>query len=133
MYSINIQSKYLMKIYSKLVAKIRNNKTRIKKAAGIGVLALGFRYGSINPIPTNLSSNSTQQVEQVHNFVEDNMQMQVINTDGKVKEGLSHKSSSHLIKTGSGILIGNKQISDGSKSALKIRSGELGKGSNPGA
>jgi hypothetical protein len=28
--------------------------------------------------------------------------------DGKVQEGLSHKSSSHLIKTGSGVLIGNK-------------------------
>jgi hypothetical protein len=53
--------------------------------------------------------------------------MQLINTDGKVKEGLSHKSSSHLIKTGSGILIGNQQISEGLKSALIIRSGDLGK------
>lgn len=48
-----------MKIYSKLVAKIRNIKTRIKTAVSIGTMALGFRYGSINPIPTNLSSNST--------------------------------------------------------------------------
>ncbi len=51
--------------------------------------------------------------------------------DGKVQESLSHKSSSHWIKTGSGVLIGNKQISESSKSALKIRSGELGK-SGPG-
>ena len=58
--------------------------------------------------------------------------MHVINTDGKVKDALSHKSSSHLIKTGSGILIGNQQISEGSKSALRIRSGDLGK-SGPGA
>jgi len=117
-----------MKIYSKLVAKIRNNKTRIKKAVGIGTMALGFRFGSINLSPTNLTSNSTQQIERVDTFVEENTQMKV---DGKVQEGLSHKSSSHLIKTGSGVLIGNKRISEGSKSALGIRSGELGK-SGPG-
>jgi len=34
-------------------------------------------YGSINSIPTNLSSNSTQQVEQVHNYVEEDMQVEV--------------------------------------------------------
>ena len=106
-----------MKIYSKLFAKIRNNKTRIKKTVGIVTMALGFRYGSINSIPTNLSSNSTQQIEKVQNFVEEDMQ--VVNTDGKV------------IKTGSGVLIGNKRISEGSKSALGIRSGDLGK-SGPG-
>ena len=103
-----------MKIYSKLVAKIRNNKPRIKKAVGIGIMALGFRYGSINPIPTNMSSDSTQQIEKVQNFVEEDMQ--VVNTDGKV------------IKTGSGVLISNKRISEGSKYALGIRSGDhLGK------
>ena len=64
------------------------------------------------------SSNSTQQVEQVHNYVEE--EILVTNTDGKV------------IKTGSGILIGNQPISEGSKSALTIRSGDLGK-SGPGA
>lgn len=106
-----------MKIYSKLVAKIRNNKTRIKTAVGIGTMALGFRYGSINPIPTNLSSNSTQQIEKVQNFVEEDMQ--VVTRDGIV------------IKTGSGVLIGNKRISEGSKSALGIRSGAIGK-SGPG-
>jgi len=106
-----------MKIYSKLVAKIRNHKTRIKKAAAISIMALGFRYGRINPIPTNLSSNSTHQIEKVQNFVEEDMQ--VVNTDGKV------------IKTGSGVLISNKGISEGSKSALGIRSVDLGK-SGPG-
>ena len=90
-----------MKLYSKLAAKIRNNKTRIKKAGGIGIMALGFRYGSINQIPTNLSSNSTQQIEKVQNFVEEDMQ--AVNTDGKV------------IKTGSGVLITNKRISEGFK------------------
>jgi hypothetical protein len=72
-----------MKIYSKLLGKIRNNKTRIKKTIGIGTLALGLRYGSINSIPTNLSSNSTQQIEKVQNFVEEDMQ--VVNTDGKLE------------------------------------------------
>ena len=119
-----------MKIYSKLLGKIRKNKTRVKKAVGIVTIAVGFRYGRINSISTNLSSNSTQQVEQVHNYVEEGMQG--INADGKVKDALSHKSSGHLIKTGSGILIGNQQISEGSKSALIIRSGDLGK-SGPGA
>lgn len=65
-----------------------------------------------------MSSNSTQQVEQVHNFVEEDMQ--VINTDGKV------------IKTGSGLLISNQQISEGSKSALEVRCGDSRK-SVPGA
>jgi len=119
-----------MKIYSKLLEKIRNNKTKAKKAVGIVTIAVGLRYGSINSIPTNLSSNSTQQVEQVHNYVEENMH--VINTDGKVKDALSHKSSSHLIKTGSGILIGNQQISEGLKSTLRIRSADFDK-SGPGA
>ena len=107
-----------MKIYSKLVAKIRNNKNRIKKAGGIGIMALRIRYGSINSIPTNLSSNSTQQIEKVQNFVEQDMQ--VVNTDGKV------------IQTGSGVLISNKRISEGSKSALGIRSGDSSK-TGPGA
>lgn len=119
-----------MKIYSKLLVKIRNNKTRLKKAIGIVTVAVGLRYIKINSIPINLSSNSTQQVEQVQNYVEEDMQ--VINTDGRVKDGLSHKSSSHLIKTGFGILIVNQQISEGSKSALIIRSSNLGK-SGPGA
>ena len=106
-----------MTIYSKLLAKIRNNKTKVKKSIGIVTMAVGLRYGSINPISTNLSSNSTQQVEQVHNYVEEDVQ--VVNTDGKVKDGLSRKSSSSLIKTGSGILIGNRQMSEGSKSDLR--------------
>ena len=37
---------------------------------------------------------------------------------------MSHKSSSRLIKTGSGVLIGNKRISESSKSALEIRRGD---------
>lgn len=114
-----------MKIYSKLLGKIRKNKARIKKTIGILTLGVGIRYGSINSSPTNLPSNSTQQIERVDTFVEEHTQ------DGKVQEGLSHKSSSRLIKTGSGVLIGNKRISEYSKSALEIRSGELGK-SGPG-
>ena len=82
-----------MKIASKLLGKIRNNKTRVKKAVGIVTVAVGLRYGTMNSIPTNLSSNSTQQVEQVHNYVEEDMR--VINTYGKV------------IKTDCVILIGN--------------------------
>jgi len=85
-----------MKIYSKLLSKIRNNKARVKKVVGIVSVAVGLRYGKINSIPTSLSSNSTQQVEQVQNYVEEDIQ--VIDTDGKV------------IKTGSVILIGNQEV-----------------------
>jgi hypothetical protein len=49
-----------MKIYSKLLGKIRNNKPRVKKIIGIVGVAVGLRYGKINSIPTNLSSNYTQ-------------------------------------------------------------------------
>ena len=56
-------------------------------------LAAGLKYGKINSIPTSLSSNSTQQVEQVQNYVEED-----IDTDGKI------------IKTGSVILIGNQEV-----------------------
>ena len=59
-----------MKVYCKVLSKIRNNKAKLKKVVGIVPVAFGLRYGKINSIPTNLSSNSTQQVEQVHNFVE---------------------------------------------------------------
>lgn len=99
-----------MKMYYKIVAKIQD-------AVGIGILALGFRYGRINlSLLSPMPSNSTQQMERVDTFVEENIAMEV---DGKV------------IRTGSGILIGNQRISEGSKSALTIRSGELGK-SGPG-
>ena len=47
-----------MKIYSKSLGKIQNSKTRVKKAVGIVAMAVGLRHGSINSIPTNLSSNS---------------------------------------------------------------------------
>jgi hypothetical protein len=85
-----------MKIYSKLLSKIQNNKARVKKVVGIASVAVGLRYGKINSIPTSLSSNSTQQVEQVQNYVEEDIQ--VIDTDGKV------------IKTGYVILIGNQEV-----------------------
>jgi len=85
-----------MKFYSKLLVIIRNNKTRVKKIIGIVSVAVGLRYGKINSIPTSLWSNSTQQVKQLDNYVEEDMQ--VIHTDGKV------------IKTGSGILIGNQKV-----------------------
>jgi hypothetical protein len=85
-----------MKIYSKLLGKIQNNKARVKKVVGIVSVAVGLRYGKINPIPASLWSNSTQQVEQVQNYVEEDIQ--VIDTDGKV------------IKTGSVILIGNQEV-----------------------
>ena len=111
----------MIKIYSKLLGKIRNNKTRIKNAVGMGTMALGLRYGRINSSATNLPLNSTQQIERAHTFVEQHTQIKV---DGKVQE-------SHLIKTGSGVLIGNKRISENSKSALGIRNGDLGK-SGPG-
>jgi len=60
---------------------------------GTFFLAAGIKYGKINSIPTSLSSNSTQQVEQVQNYVEED-----IDTDGKI------------IKTGSVILIGNQEV-----------------------
>ena len=107
-----------MKIYSKLLSKIQNNKARVKKIVGIVSVAVGLRYGKINPIPASLWSNSTQQVEQVQNYVEEDIQ--VIDTDGKV------------IKTGSGILINNQQISEGLKSALEVHCGDFRK-SGPGA
>lgn len=58
-----------MKIYSKFLIKIWNNKARVKKLVGIVSVAVGLKYDKINSIPTRLSSNSTQQVEQVQNYV----------------------------------------------------------------
>ena len=110
-----------MKIYSKILRKIRNNKDRTKKTIGIFTLGVGIRYGSINSSPINLPSNSTQQIQRVDNFVDEHTQ------DCKVQEGLSNKSSSRLTKTSSVVLIGNKLISKYSKSALEIRSGDLDK------
>ena len=95
-------------------------------------MALGFRYGSINLIPTNLSSNSTQQIEKVQNFED----MQVADTSGK--RNLNNKSSSNLIETGSGAEIEVKTSVPPSKaleSTLGIRSGNIegvdGFGVNP--
>ena len=75
-----------------------------------------------------MSSNSTQQVEQtynpVHNYVEEDMQ--VVDTSGK--RNLNNKSSSNLIKTGSGCVIEVKTSVPPSKaleSTLGIRSGNI--------
>ncbi len=94
-----------MKIYSKLVGKIVKNKTRIKNAVGIVSFAIGLRYCKINSIPDNLSSNPTSQVERIYN---------------------------HHVEADSGVLTSNKQISEGSKSSLNVRCGDLSK-SGPGA
>ena len=96
--------------------QLKTLKFKIRKAINIGIVAFGFRYSSINPIPITLSanSNSAQPIQQ--NLIEEDLQL--INADMK------------LIKTGSGVLISNK--CQGSNSALGIqRGGDLGK-SGPG-
>ena len=105
-----------MKIYSKIVNKIRNNKQKLKKVSGIGMMALGFRYRSINPIPINpnLSLNSIQQIEKVEN------------TSGK--RNLNNKSSSNLVQTNSRVVIEVQMSVPPSKaleSTLQIRSGNI--------
>jgi len=106
-----------MKIYSKLGVKIRNNKTRIRSAIGIVTVAIGLRYRRINSISNSSVSNSTTQVERLHSYMEEDLQ--IIDTNDKI------------IKTGSGDLINNQQICEASKYALRIRSGDLNK-SGPG-
>lgn len=48
-----------MKIYTKVLGKIRHTKVRVKKAIGIATVTVGLRYASINSTPINLLSNST--------------------------------------------------------------------------
>ena len=43
----------MIKIYSKLLGKIRKNKARVKKAVGIVAVTVGLRYVRINSIPTD--------------------------------------------------------------------------------
>jgi len=123
-----------MKIISKLLGKIRKNKHRLKKIIAIIIVGLTTRrygrHGKIDLIPINSSSNSSQQAEHVPNYVEEDMQL--VNIDGKIKYGLNNKSSSRIVKTGSGILMGNQQIAKDSKDTVnQIRGGDLGK-SGPG-
>ena len=44
-----------MKVYDKFLSKIRKNKAKLKKVAGIVTVAVGLRYGKFNSIPTSLS------------------------------------------------------------------------------
>lgn len=106
-----------MKIYSKLLGKIRNNKTRFKKAIGIVSIAIKLKYNRTDLISRELLLNSTKQNEQV------------VKIDSTIKDALSNKSSNYFINTGSRISIND---SEGSKSLLTIRAGDLGK-SSPGA
>lgn len=73
MYSIKLLTRYMLKFYDKLLRAIQNNKEKFK-GVGIVSVAVWLRYGKINSIPTYLSSNFTQQVEQtqnpVHNYIE---------------------------------------------------------------
>ena len=73
--------KYSMKVYSKIITKIRNNKARIKKSGGIGIMVLGLRYGTINPIHNNLSSSSTQHIKNVQ-ALESTLQIRSGNIEG---------------------------------------------------
>ena len=108
-----------MKIYSKLSNKIKNNKNKVRTALSIVLLALGLKYGNgNNKIPINWSSNGNQEAIKEQNFFK--------------RDTLTKDTNDKLIKTGYGLLISKKNISQGSKSALEIRSGDLGK-SGPGA
>jgi hypothetical protein len=110
--------------------KIKSSVRKRKVLTAIALI-LSLLFGKPR-LSFSRSSSSNLDNQVVQERVIEERDMQVINTDGKVKDGLSNKSSSHLIKTGSGILIGNQQISEGSKSALIIRSGNFGK-NGPGA
>ena len=73
--------KYSMKVYSKIITKIRNNKARIRKSGGIGIMVLGLRYVTINPIHNNLSSSSTQHIKNVQ-ALESTLQIRSGNIEG---------------------------------------------------
>ena len=107
-----------MKIYYKVLNRIKNNKLKLTNVGGIVSLAFGLRYGKINSIPTNFSLNYIPQVEKVHNFFNEDVQIM--------------ETKDNIIKTGDILLVSDKRISNGSKSALAIRSGEISK-TNAGA
>lgn len=73
-------------------------------------MVIVFRYGKMNQSIDNSLLNSNQQTERITDYIETDLQLIDDNEFG-------NNCSSHLIKTGSGILIGNKQISDNWQSA----------------
>ena len=107
----------------------------VKKTIAIFTFAVTLRYGSRIPVEDLL--DSPQVMKQTYDSIEKDEEQ--INTNGLIENNLDQQNNlSSLnnlmkIKTGSGIFITNQEISEHSKSALEIRSGELGKGSSPGA
>jgi hypothetical protein len=86
---------------NKIKSSVR--KRKVLKAIALACILL---FGKPR-LSFSRSSSSNLDNQVVLERVIEERDMQVIKIDGKVKDGLSHKSSNHLIKTGSGILIGN--------------------------
>lgn len=76
-----------MKLYYKLLEKIKNNKTRVKNGISIISFAVGLRYCRINSYTTNLSSNSTQQVEQVYEALKYTLEIRSGSAEGLPVDG----------------------------------------------
>lgn len=112
----------MVKIYSKLLGKFRRNRSKVKTVFGAVGMAIGLRYGQMNLNLIEESLNSNQK------------DAHIVTPTIEVEEILESESSTHLIKiqTGSGVLIGNSKISEGSESALAVRSGDQTK-FGPGA
>jgi hypothetical protein len=84
---------------NKIKSSVR--KRKVLKAIALACILL---FGKPR-LSFSRSSSSNLDNQVVLERVIEERDMQVIKIDGKVKDGLSHKSSNHLIKTGSGILI----------------------------
>ena len=59
-----------------------NDKTKIKNAVGIFIVAVGLRYSKINTIPISSSLNFIQQLKRLNSYIEEDIQL--INTNSKV-------------------------------------------------
>ena len=126
-----------------LIRKIRSVKKRklIKNLVGTWAAGMSLRYGQMShktePSPFFVTYNQfNQQLERPHPY----QQSMIVNDDNQSSTENQSVEKIRAVKLGSGIKLiskkGNKQqnqISEPLKSALEVRSGDLGKGSSPGA
>ena len=102
------------------------NRQTIQKAIGLAVTAWTFRFGAISsdPLPPDVSDGPyNQRLEEYSSY--------------KKTEPDDESINPIQVKTGSGAVIEiqnqQNQPFEALKSALEIRSGDLGKGSSPGS
>lgn len=110
--------------------KLNFYKSKLGKVLAIFIFSIGVRYYFTNSLYRNSGSESDQSVERVTSQQSFFLEEKLINNKEEI---FSQNCSTPLVVTGSSKIFCSQNISQSSKAALEIRSGDLNSKSGPGA